>query len=64
MADIKYQYRDITPAIDDINQVRQAIETLNHPCLEYSSPWPWILATGISLAMWASLGWILWIVLK
>jgi hypothetical protein len=24
---------------------------------QYSSPWPWLLAIVISLAMWASLAW-------
>jgi hypothetical protein len=29
--------------------------------LQHSSPWPWIFATIISLAMWASLGWLVWV---
>jgi hypothetical protein len=62
MAETKYQYLDV--AIDEAGQARYAIETLNHPGLKYSSPWPWFLALGIGLALWASLGWTLWILLK
>jgi len=28
--------------------------------LRYSSPWPWVLATVLSLALWAMFGWYLW----
>jgi hypothetical protein len=28
------------------------------PGLRYSSPWPWVLALGISLSMWAALVWL------
>ena len=28
--------------------------------LRYSSPWPWILATALSLVLWAMFGWSLW----
>jgi hypothetical protein len=28
--------------------------------LRYSSPWPWISSFAISLAMWASLAWLIW----
>jgi hypothetical protein len=28
--------------------------------LRYSSPWPWTLALAVSLAMWASLAWLIW----
>jgi hypothetical protein len=29
----------------------------NAPGLKYSSPWPWTLALGISLSIWAGLIW-------
>ena len=33
-------------------------EIANAPSLKYSSPWPWALALGISLSMWAGLIWL------
>lgn len=30
------------------------------PGLRYSSPWPWALATGISLSLWAGLTLLVW----
>jgi len=28
--------------------------------LRYASPWPWVLAMALSLALWAMLAWYLW----
>ena len=33
-------------------------EIVNAPSLKYSSPWPWALALGVSLSMWAGLVWL------
>jgi hypothetical protein len=63
MAKIKYQYFDANPGIDKVGQSNRAIRSMdyrNTAGLRYSSPWPWIFALGISLAMWASLGWVVW----
>jgi hypothetical protein len=64
MAKTIYQYFDANPGIGKIGQANHAIRGVdyeNSDRLRYSSPWPWIFALGISLAMWASLGWIIWI---
>ena len=63
MAETHYEYRDISH-LNESDLSRDAIETLNHPGLEYSSPKPWILALSLSLAMWATLGWIIRMVFK
>jgi hypothetical protein len=44
----------VDPAIRDAGFIRRA------DGLRYSSPWPWMLALAISLAMWASLAWLIW----
>jgi hypothetical protein len=64
MAKIKYQYFDANPGIRQIDQDNRAIGSVdygNSHGLRYSSPWPWIFAVGVSLAMWASLGWVIWV---
>jgi len=33
-------------------------DIVNASGLRYSSPWPWALALGISLSMWAGLIWL------
>jgi hypothetical protein len=58
-----YQYFDANPGIGKIGQANHAIRGMdyeNSAPLRYSSPSPWIFAIGISLAMWASLGWVIW----
>jgi hypothetical protein len=67
MAKIKYQYFDANSEIGQSSLANHAIGSLdygNSHGLRYSSPWPWIFAVGISLAMWASLGWIIWVFMK
>ena len=67
MAETHYEYRDEYRDISRLNESdlsRHAIEKSNHPGLKYSSPKPWILALSLSLAMWATLGWIIWMVFK
>jgi hypothetical protein len=44
-------------AIDRANDQHMDIDIENFPSLRYSSPWPWVLALGISLSMWAGLVW-------
>jgi len=40
---------------------RQWVETFNaSKVIHYSSPWPWVLAIVLSVALWALLGWFLW----
>jgi hypothetical protein len=63
MAKITYQYFDANPGISKIGQTNHAIRSVdygNTDGLRYSSPWPWIFALGISLTMWAFLGWVIW----
>ena len=37
------------------------VETANpNKVIRFSSPKPWILATVLSLGLWAMLGWIIW----
>jgi hypothetical protein len=67
MAKIKYQYFDANSGIGQTGPANHAIGSLdygNSHGLRYSSPWPWIFAVGISLAMWASLGWIIWVFMR
>jgi hypothetical protein len=47
-------------ATDRANDRREHmnIDIGNVPDLRYSSPWPWVLALGISLSMWAGLVWM------
>ena len=45
-------------AVDRANDQRTDINIENAPGLRYSSPWPWVLALGISLSMWAGLAWL------
>jgi hypothetical protein len=64
MAKIKHEYFDANLEIGKIGQVHHAIGSVgygNSHGLRYSSPWPWIFAICISLAMWASLGWVIWV---
>jgi hypothetical protein len=63
MAETHYEYRD-TSRLDESGLSGHAIEALNHPGLKYSSPKPWILALSVSLAMWAALGWVIWMLFK
>lgn len=63
MAETHYEYRDPS-RLDESGRSLHAIETLNHPGLKYSSPKPWFLALGVSLAMWAALGRVIWILFK
>jgi hypothetical protein len=67
MAKIKYQYFDANSGIGQTDLANHAIGSLdygNSHGLRYSSPWPWIFAISISLAMWASIGWIIWVFVR
>jgi len=57
------RYFDAHPRSKLIGPVGHAIrgarfKTVND--LRYSSPWAWISSLAISLAMWASLAWLIW----
>jgi hypothetical protein len=67
MAKIEYQYFDANSGIGQTDLANDAFGSLdygNSHGLRYSSPWPWIFAISISLAMWASLGWIIWVFVR
>jgi len=61
MSGFKHPYLGAEPARRNTGQTQQAIgkrnETTVHD-LQYSSPWPWMFAVVISLAMWASIAWL------
>jgi hypothetical protein len=64
MAKLKHQFFAAGPTVSNIGQANPAIgdvDIRHVPGLRYSSPWPWIFATVISLAMWSSLGWLIWV---
>jgi hypothetical protein len=61
MSGFKHQYLGAEPARRNVGQTQHAIGKRNGTAvhdLQYSSPWPWIFATVISLAMWASIAWL------
>jgi hypothetical protein len=61
MDGLKFRLLDAgsTPgAIDRANDQHLDIDIENVSSLRYSSPWPWVLALGISLSMWAGLVWL------
>jgi hypothetical protein len=54
----KHQHRDFRPTTSVINRNHGRVgrvESGNIPGLRYSSPWPWALALGISLSIWAGI---------
>jgi hypothetical protein len=64
MAEIRHQYFDAQPGLFNVSQAEHTIGSVDYQSvsgLRYSSPWPWIFAGAISLAMWASLGWVIWV---
>jgi hypothetical protein len=62
--ELHYQSRNVLHVTDEASQPRRAVATSNHPGLKYSSPRPWLLALSLSLAIWALLGWIIWVAFK
>jgi hypothetical protein len=59
----KHRYRDAGQIFGATNRVNGRSEPVNIdignvPGLRYSPPWPWVLALGISLSMWAGLVWL------
>jgi hypothetical protein len=60
MSGIKHPYLGAAQVRGDAGGAKHAIgkqRTAVHE-LRYSSPWPWIFAAAISLAMWASIAWL------
>jgi hypothetical protein len=63
MKGFKHRYLDVEPTLgaidrDDGRHEHMNIYIGNVPGLRYSSPWPWVLALGISLSMWIGLVWL------
>jgi hypothetical protein len=64
MVETRHQNFDAQRGLFNAGQAEHAIGSVNHQNisgLRYSSPWPWVVAGAISLAMWASIGWIIWV---
>ena len=64
---VKHQYFRAGPNLGDIGQTRHAIgnpKITHFQGLRYSSPRTWIFVGAISPAMWASLGWLIWITVR
>jgi hypothetical protein len=63
MSGVKHPYLDAEPERGDADQTQPAIGKRNRTAgdeLRFSSPWPWIFAAIVSLAMWASIAWLVW----
>jgi hypothetical protein len=63
MAEIRHHF-DAQAGLFNASQAEPIIRSVDYQNvsgLRYSSPWPWIFAGIISLAMWASLGWVIWV---
>jgi hypothetical protein len=61
MDGFKHRYLDtgrIPRVVERTNLRLTPVRIGNAPSLRYSSPWPWALALGISLPMWAGLVWL------
>jgi hypothetical protein len=60
MYGFKHRYLDAGSTLSAIDRADHRFEHAieNAPRLKYSSPWPWALALGISLSMWAGLAWL------
>jgi hypothetical protein len=61
MSGFKHQYFGAEPVRRNAGQTQRAIGKRNGITvydLRYSSPWPWIFAVVMSLAMWASIVWL------
>jgi hypothetical protein len=65
MAELQHQFFAAGPIAGNIGPANPAIgdEDIRYiRGLRYSSPWPWIFAGVIGLAMWASLASLAWLV--
>jgi hypothetical protein len=63
MSDVQRQHFAASHTVD-VGQADHAIEDAdfrNTRALQYSSPWPWIFASTVSLAIWTLLGLAIWI---
>ena len=63
MSEFRDRYFDAHPRSKRIGQAGHVIRDARFKTaddLRYSSPWPWIYSLAISLAMWASLAWLIW----
>jgi len=46
--------------VQTVNRGRKGGTANPNKVIRFSSPWPWILAIVLSLALWAMLGWLIW----
>jgi hypothetical protein len=63
MSEFRDRYFDAHPRSKRIGQAGHIIRDARFKTaddLRDSSPWPWIYSLAISLAMWASLAWLIW----
>jgi len=62
MSRFKSQYFDARPPNISIGQAnaKWIADFENTDGIRYSSPWPWFLALSLSLAVWATIGWLIW----
>jgi hypothetical protein len=63
MSEFRNRYFDAHPRSKRIGPAGHVIRDARFRTtddLRYSSAWPWISSFAISLAMWASLAWLIW----
>ncbi len=62
MSEFRNRYFDAHPRSKRIGPASHVIRDARFrtPDLRYSSAWPWISSFAISLAIWASLAWLIW----
>jgi hypothetical protein len=66
MSEFKHQYLGTEPGVGNVSHASYPIdrpERTSAHGLRYSSPWPWIVAIVISLSMWASVAWLVWVLM-
>ncbi len=66
MAELESRFSEMSPIVRGLDAVGFSIvgEDSRIRGLRYSSPWPWIFAGIISLAMWTSAAWLVWVSLE
>jgi hypothetical protein len=63
MSEFRNRYFDAHPRSKHTGPVGHVIRDARSRTaddLRYSSAWPWISSFAISLAIWASLAWLIW----
>jgi hypothetical protein len=67
MSEFEHQYLGTDSGVGDVSHASYPAdhaEGTNVRGLRYSSPWPWIVAIVISLSIWASVGWLIWVAMR